>query len=318
MASALRESAIIFGGSGVGAFLTSQIARRIPRRDSGSLDFSKINLLYGIVHLTLSIISYFLLKDVDNPLYASFFFSREKIVAGSDYITDPFSRVFSDFDTPLDADLGTTSFFAVTALAHFTYANSNKYKKYIAEGHNPYRWVEYSISASIMIYLTCMLGGIRDLNSIIPIIGSNILCMYAGYGLEESILKKDFEAARRFLIVGWISQVYIWSTIIMNFILRVRDIQNIKNPSTGEPYYRLPSWIYLVILVSFINFTIFGIVAVSWYKKSKTSFEETGQLPSYEETENRYLTLSLFAKVFLGLGILVGYRTRGNIEDILA
>jgi hypothetical protein len=47
-------------------------------------------------------------------------------------------------------------------------------------------------------------------------------------------------------------------------------------------------------------------------------YEGTGTLPSYLDTELSYMNLSLFAKSFLGLGIMVGYRNSGKIEDILA
>ena len=317
--SGIQESAIIFGGAGGGTFILSRLFRsEAYKGKDGRPDLKKINLTLAIVHATLAVVAFTLLKDINSPEYVKFKLQRVQIVGGTDYLKDPFANKFKETDAPLDVTWGVVSFFAITAFAHLWYAYSPSYYAAVSAGHNPYRWLEYGTTASIMIYLVCMLGNVRDFTSLIPIIGSNIITMYCGFALEEAILRKDFEAAKQFLIVGTAAQIHNFIAIDAQFFLHLRDIQSIENPSTGEKYYKIPAWLYIVVLPTLINFGLFGLTAFSWYKKAKSVYEGTGTLPSYLDTELSYMNLSLFAKSFLGLGIMVGYRNSGKIEDILA
>lgn len=317
--SGLGESAIIFGGAGGLTFVLSRLFKSESYKDrNGKPDLKKINLTLAIVHATLAVASFVVLNNTEVPSYINFKLQRVQIVGGTDYLKDPFANKVKETDAPLDAKWGVVSFYAVTAFAHLWYAYSPSYYAAVSQGHNPYRWLEYGISASIMIYLVCLLGDVRDFTALIPIIGSNIITMYCGFALEEAILRKDFEAAKQFLIIGSAAQIHNFIAIDVQFFLRLRDIQAIENPSTGEKYYKIPPWLYIVILPTLLNFGLFGFAAFQWYKKSKSVYEGTGTLPSYLDTELFYMNLSLFAKTFLGLGIMVGYRNAGKIEDILA
>lgn len=52
-----------------------------------------------------------------------------------------------------------TAFFALSAVAHFGVVSPGwgSYQDQLRKGRNPYRWLEYSLSASIMIVLITML-----------------------------------------------------------------------------------------------------------------------------------------------------------------
>lgn len=317
--SGVRDSAIIFGGAGGLTFVLSRLFKSAAYKGKdGKPDLRKVNLTLAIVHATLAVVSYAVLNSTDSPDFVKFKLQRVQVVGGTDYINDPFQNVVKETDAPLDAKWGVTSFYAITAFAHLWYAYSPSYYAAVSQGHNPYRWLEYGISASIMIYLVSLLSDVRDFTALIPIIGSNIITMYCGFALEEAILRKDFEAAKQFLIVGSAAQIHNFIAIDMQFIFRLRDIQAIENPSTGEKYYKIPAWLYVVLLPTVVNFGLFGFAAFQWYRKSKSVYEGTGSLPSYMDTEMFYMNLSLFAKTFLGLGIMVGFRNAGRIEDILA
>jgi len=317
--SGIKESAIIFGGAGGGTFLLSRLFRSESYQGKdGKPDLKKVNLTLAAVHATFAVVAFILLNNLDTPEYVKFKLQRVQVVGGTDYINDPFVNKIKETEAPLDAKWGVVSWFAITAFAHLWYAYSPSYYAAVHAGHNPYRWMEYGTTASIMIYLVCLLGDVRDFTALIPIIGSNIITMYCGFALEEAILRKDFEAAKQFLIIGTAAQIHNFIAIDVQFFLRLRDIQSIENPSTGEKYYKIPAWLYIVVLPTLINFGLFGLTAFRWYQKAKSVYEGTDTLPSYLDTEMSYMNLSLFAKSFLGLGIMVGFRNAGRIEDILA
>ncbi len=50
---------------------------------------------------------------------------------------------------------------------------------------NPYRWLEYSLSASIMIVLIAMLTGISDVAALIALVGVNASMIGFGWMQER-------------------------------------------------------------------------------------------------------------------------------------
>ena len=67
------------------------------------------------------------------------------------------------------------AFFALSALAHFNVSGPGwqSYQAQLRKNRNPYRWLEYSLSASIMIVLIAMLVGISDIAALVALIGVN-------------------------------------------------------------------------------------------------------------------------------------------------
>lgn len=70
------------------------------------------------------------------------------------------------------------SFPLLSSLAHFLIAFplNERYNENLRKGINPFRWYEYSISSSIMIFLICLLSGIWDFWSLVMIFVLNA-CM---------------------------------------------------------------------------------------------------------------------------------------------
>jgi hypothetical protein len=57
----------------------------------------------------------------------------------------------------------------LSALAHFGVSGPGweSHQAQLRKTHNPYRWLEYSLSASIMIVLIAMLVGINDIAALV-------------------------------------------------------------------------------------------------------------------------------------------------------
>ena len=79
------------------------------------------------------------------------------------------------------------AFFLLSAVAHF-YVVGPGWANYRAEllmERNPYRWIEYSMSSSIMIVLIAMLVGISDIAALIALIGVNASMIGFGWMQER-------------------------------------------------------------------------------------------------------------------------------------
>lgn len=282
---------------------------------NGKFDFVKLNYVLAGIHAAAAVAVYLLLRGVSDPDYLPLTPNRSKIVEGA---VDTFDNVLENVGSPISVPNAIVMFYAVTAFTHLVYANfwRTGYLKAIDEKHNPVRWIEYSISATIMIYIVCLTVGVRDVTALIPIIGANIGTMFTGYMAEEAIRKYDFEAALRSIVLGWGLQIAIFGSIFMKFIHTLGDVNAIVDGVTGERKYKIPGFVYFVLIPTFLYYTSFGVVAILWYMNAKNSYEKTGSLPSFEGTEKWYLYLSLFSKLFLGLYISYGLTQQSDISAI--
>jgi hypothetical protein len=75
----------------------------------------------------------------------------------------------------------------VSAAAHFIIAflKNNEYNDNLKKGMNPYRWLEYAISSSIMIVLIATFTGVWDLWSLVMIFVLNGIMNMFGYQMEK-------------------------------------------------------------------------------------------------------------------------------------
>lgn len=282
---------------------------------NGRFDFVKLNYVLAGIHAAAAVAVYLLLRGVGDPEYLPLNPIRSKVIEGT---TDPFEYVISDLSTPLSVKNAIVLFYAVTSFTHLVYAKfwSSGYLTAIDNRHNPVRWIEYSVSATVMIYIVCLTVGVRDITALIPIIGANIGTMYTGYISEEAILKYDFDSALRSIILGWTLQIFIFGTLFSKLFQTLQDVSAIVDPITGDKKYKIPGFVYFVIIPTFLYYSSFGVVSVLWYRHSKKTYELTGTLPSFDGTEKWYLYLSLFSKLFLGLYVTYGLTQQSDTASI--
>lgn len=317
--------ALLFGGfgtvSGIIYYLTNTDQFYLKTKDGkrGKFDFIKFNNVLAVLHLVAAAAVYFILKDVSAPVYLDFNMTDTKIVEdvppGS-----PFKLEVQNVASPVTILQAVMSFYVFTSVTHLYYANVWKtgYLKAIDDHHNPLRWVEYGVSATIMVYIVSIISGVRDFSAILPIVGANAATMYTGYIAEEAIRVGDFHAAHHSIQVGWILQLTIYLTIFIRFAKQLGHIKEIVD-GLGNPKYKIPPWLYLVLIPTFVYYGSFGVVASLWYSRAKRAYELTdGGLPEFESTEKQYLYLSLFSKLSLGTFLAYGYSQRGDLEDIEA
>jgi len=90
-------------------------------------------------------------------------------------------------DVEFEIGLLVVSFLFLSAFAHTAIATVlyGRYKKHLANGINPYRWYEYSISASVMIIVIAALSGIADIGVLFSLFVLTALMNLFGLLMEE-------------------------------------------------------------------------------------------------------------------------------------
>lgn len=175
--------------------------------------------------------------------------------------------------------------FLITAIFHLFYARSNFYKREIAKGFNRVRWLEYAVTSSLMIFLLCILSGVKDFDTVLSLCVINATIMSFGYYLE---LATDKLSKLLSLGIGFFLLLFIWFVIFRNFYYRIIEAKKLGRD--------IPIWIYGVLNPMFFWWCSFGFVAAVKYLKE-------GDFKKYEFY---YIILSYLSKAFMGYYLAYG------------
>ena len=211
-------------------------------------------------------------------------------------------------------------FFAVTSGFHAYYANSDNYATMLGNKNNYVRWIEYSISSTIMLYIIAFLSGVRDENIYQSIFALNIAMIYTGQLVEEyadeeiEILGKTVPKWTLPMSLGFLLLFTEFGIIIREFnkAMDAVDRYNKKYKDTGNTVYEkfakiltIPSWIKYTVFGLFGFYSSFGLVSL--YGVS------TGA--PYPKVERMYLLMSLLSKATLGGLVAYGLGERKKVSD---
>jgi len=179
--------------------------------------------------------------------------------------------------------------FFLTAMFHLYYLKSKFYKREVKSGKNRIRWLEYGITSTIMIFVLCIVAGVKDLYSTLLLTLFNLVLMSFGYFLE---MTPGYSPKLTAVIMGFFVLVVIFSVIYAQFIQNLIQVQ--------KDDYEIPSWVYGVMFPMVLWWASFGIVGVLYlraYKKGKLNFERY---------EKYYILLSYLSKAFMGYYLIFG------------
>jgi len=178
------------------------------------------------------------------------------------------------------------AFLFISALAHLLIAMPGifpRYERMLLQGRNDYRWVEYSISASIMAVLIAMLPGITDVAAIIAIVGANAAMILFG------LLQERYERPGGSLLPFWLgSLVGITPWVAIGLYL--------SGFGTGN---QPPGFVYGIFFSIFLFFMSFALNQWLQYKR-------VGRWKDYLYGERVYVILSLVAKSALAWQVFAG------------
>lgn len=189
----------------------------------------------------------------------------------------------SMFEVPIGWAIGVFLFLA--ALDHGLTATvlRGTYERDLARGINRFRWIEYSISATLMLILISFYSGITNINAVLGLIGANMAMI--GFGWLQEVMNPPGRASTTMLPFwfGTIAGVLPWVSIAVN----------VAGSKT------VPGFVYGIVISEAIFFFSFGLNQWLQYRR-------IGKWTDYAFGEKTYLVLSLVAKSLLAWQIFGG------------
>ncbi len=191
--------------------------------------------------------------------------------------TDPTLVKIGDFHLAW----GVFAFMALSAVALLLIASPGIfgwYKRNLAQQRNYGRWIEYSVTSSLMIVLITLICGITDLAAMMAIFAVNA-CMIL-FGLLMERYEKPGKPNWLSFWFGCFAGIVPWIALI---VYTVSPQISGNNP---------PGFVYGIIASLFVLFNIFAVNTVLQYK-------QVGKWHDYLFGEKVYIILSLTAKALL-------------------
>lgn len=247
--------------------------------DTRFLKLRKLNLWAGLLHLVSLIAILLLANDASLPVRAT-------------YLTEaPGTGNFSDPIELFNLNIGdaVAAFMALSVFFHFFVSSPAIFPKYVAglERHiNVYRWIEYSLSSSIMIVIILQLNGVADYIALLAIFGVNASMILFGWLQERYTTPGDGDLLPFWF--GCIAGAVPWLAIAINTL-------SPKGPADTT----VPGFVYGIVVSLFIFFNCFAIV--QWLQ-----YRAKGKWADYLRGERTYIVLSFVAKSLLAWQVFSG------------
>ena len=209
-------------------------------------------------------------------------------------VTSSFPQGPPGSDVPAPSELFEVSvgvavavFLALAAVDHLLTVTllRRRYEADLRRGINRIRWVEYSVSATIMIILIGFYNGITGISAIIAIVGANVAMILFGW-LQELMNPPGREHTT--MVAFWfgsIAGIAPWVAVVVNTV--------------GAGSDNVPGFVYGIIVSLFGFFSSFAL-------NQYLQYQRIGPWRSYAFGEKTYLVLSLVAKSALAWQIFGG------------
>lgn len=179
-------------------------------------------------------------------------------------------------------------FFFLSAFFHLIIATvyNKRYNQNLKKGINKARWVEYSLSASIMMVAIAMLVGVYDLSSLVMVLALIAIMNLMGLVME---LYNQAGGKTRWLSywIGCFAGIIPWLVVAFYMWLGAH-----KGSAA-------PTFVYWIFVSIFIFFSCFAVNMILQYKK-------VGPWKNYLYGERAYIILSLVAKSLLAWQVFAG------------
>ena len=176
-------------------------------------------------------------------------------------------------------------FLALAALDHLLTATvaRGRYEADLRRGRNRFRWLEYSVSATIMVLLICFYAGITGISAVIAIAGANVSMILFGW-VQETVNPPGRSSTTMLPFwCGCVAGAAPWIALTVNFV--------------GAD--QVPGFVYGIFVSLFAFFISFAVN--QWLQ-----YRQVGRWASYAYGEKAYLVLSLVAKSVLAWQIFAG------------
>ena len=239
------------------------------------------NLAAGTLHLFSMLAVLLLSNDFSLPVTAT-------------YMTGPPGSTFADPTLLFSTNVSYTiaAFLGLSALFHFLVASNKFFPRYtagLAQSRNIFRWVEYSLSSSIMIFVIAQLNGISDYAALLAIFGVNVSMILFGWLQEKYNQPGDGE---------WLPFIFGCIAGIIPWVIFATQLLTPGGPEGTTA----PGFVYGIVISLFVLFNSFAYVQ---YKQ----YQAKGKWADYLRGEKAYIILSFTAKSLLAWQIFAATLT---------
>lgn len=239
----------------------------------------RFNLIMAALHAVQAILVLALSKSFSLPISGSFlqFNNLNKTL-------EPASAQLFSIQLPWLIAI----FFVLSAVAHLVIATiyNKQYNADLKRGINRARWIEYAISASIMMVAISLLVGMYDLFSLVAVFALTAVMNLLGLVMEvhnQTTKKTNWLSYN----IGCLAGIVPWLGVASYLLLGA-----VKGS-------RAPTFVYWIFVSIFVFFSCFAVNMILQYKK-------VGPWKNYLYGERVYIILSLVAKSLLAWQVFAG------------
>ena len=239
----------------------------------------KLNVIAGFLHLGSFIAILLLSNDATLPVRATYLTGAPG--------TGNFSPPVNLFD--LNISYMVAAFMALSAFFHFFVSSPQVFSRYadgLTRHINVYRWVEYSLSSSIMIIVILQLNGTADYIALLGVFGVNVSMILFGWLQERYTTPGDGDMLPFWF--GCFAGAIPWIAVVLSLV-------SPKGPSEAM----VPGFVYGIVISLFVLFNGFALVQWKQYRAK-------GKWADYLYGERRYIVLSFVAKSLLAWQVFSG------------
>jgi hypothetical protein len=227
----------------------------------------RLNLAAGALHAVSLVAVLALANDFSLPVTAT-------------YLTGPPGSSYSApvplFDIRVAISIAV--FLGLSALFHVIVASPTFFSRYqssLLQNRNIFRWVEYSLSSSVMVVVIAQLNGITEFTALVAIFAINVSMILFGWLME--VANKPGERV-------WWTPFWFGCTAGVAPWLGLLSYLVLAEGGEGPP-----GFVYGILVSIFVFFNCFAIVQWLQYRK-------VGRWADYLVGERSYIALSFVAK----------------------
>ncbi|HEY6747845.1 MAG TPA: heliorhodopsin HeR [Mycobacteriales bacterium] len=176
-------------------------------------------------------------------------------------------------------------FLALAAVDHLLTATvlRDRYERGLRGGINRFRWIEYSLSATVMVLLIASYAGLTDITTVIAIAGANIGMILFGW-LQEAMNPPGRRTT---------TMLPFWFGTVVGLTPWIAIAVNLAGAAT------VPGFVYGIFVSLAVFFSSFAVNQWLQYRR-------IGPWADYAFGEKSYLVLSLAAKSALAWQVFAG------------
>lgn len=235
------------------------------------------NLIVGLIHAAQATVLLIIASDASLPVFAGWVDgppASAQLRTGEPLFEMPFAAA-------------TAAFLYLAAIDHLLVGGPLRgwYERNLGRSVNYARWIEYSLSASLMIILIAMLAGVRELTGLVALFGVNAGMILAGM-LMERYSRPGRDADWLPFWIGSILGAIPWIVI---------SIQLVRADTQAD----VPGFVIGIFVSLLVLFSLFPVNMVLQYL-------QIGRWRDYLFGERGYIVLSLTAKSVLAWQVYAG------------